>query len=161
MSTPKKAKKAGDNPTIALNRRAKFEYFIEERFEAGLSLHGWEVKSLRMGKGRISEAYVILKNGEALLIGAHFDPPTTISTHVHADPTRTRKLLLHRGELSKLIGGTERDGYTIIPTALYWKRGRAKLEVGLAKGKKLHDKRETKKQQDWQRQKARTLRHSA
>lgn len=154
MSQPKPKAK----PTIALNRRAGFEYFIEERFEAGMALQGWEVKSLRENRGRIAEAYVTLKNGEALLIGAHFDPPRTISTHVHADATRTRKLLLNRRELNRLIGGTEREGYTVIPTALYWKHGRAKLEIGLAKGKKAHDKRAAIKEREWERDKGRLLR---
>lgn len=154
-----KKTKGADKPTIALNRRAKFDYFIEERFEAGLSLLGWEVKSLREDRGRIAEAYVTLKNGEALLLGAHFDPPKAISTHVLPDPKRTRKLLLNRRELNRLIGATEREGYTVIPTALYWKNGLAKLEIGVAKGKKLHDKRETIKDREWNRSKERLMRN--
>ncbi|HET7649415.1 MAG TPA: SsrA-binding protein SmpB [Gammaproteobacteria bacterium] len=145
--------------TIALNKRARHEYFIEERIEAGIALEGWEVKSLRASKAQITESYVVIKNGEAWLLGAHVTPLPTASTHIHPDPTRTRKLLLNRGELDRLIGAVERKGYTLIPLALYWKRGRAKLEVGLAKGKKLHDKRATEKDRDWQRQKDRLVRH--
>lgn len=144
--------------TIALNKRAHFDYFIEERFEAGLALHGWEVKSLRASKAQITESYVLIRNGEAWLLGAHVTPLTSASTHVHPDPTRTRKLLLQRTELDRLTGAVERKGYTLVPLALYWKHGLAKLEVGLAKGKKLHDKRATEKARDWQRQKQRLLR---
>ncbi|MGD8378014.1 MAG: SsrA-binding protein SmpB [Gammaproteobacteria bacterium] len=152
----KKPKKADDN-TIALNRKARHEFFIEETFEAGLALEGWEVKSLREGRASLQEAYAVIKDGEAFLLGAHFTPLTSASTHVHTDPTRTRKLLLHRNELDKLIGAVERKGYTLTPLALYWQRGRAKLKLGLAKGKKEHDKRAVKKDRDWQRQKARLL----
>lgn len=144
--------------TIAENRRARFEYFIEERFEAGLALQGWEVKSLRAGKVQITEAYVFLRNGEAFLFGAHITPLKTSSTHVVAEPTRTRKLLLNQRELAHLVGSVERQGYTLVPLELYWVRGRAKLEIGLAKGKKQHDKRATEKDRDWQRDKARVLR---
>lgn len=146
--------------TIALNKRARHDYFIEERLEAGLVLQGWEVKSLRAGKARITEAYVILKDGEAYLLGGSIQPLESASTHVRADSTRTRKLLLHERELSHLIGATEQKGFTIVPLAMYWKRGRAKLEIALAKGKAKYDKRETKKNQDWQRQKARVMRHA-
>jgi SsrA-binding protein len=146
--------------TIALNKRARHEYFIEERLEAGLALEGWEVKSLRASKAQITESYVVIKDGEAWLLGAHVTPLPTASTHIHPDPTRTRKLLMKRSELDRLIGAVERKGYTLIPLALYWKRGRAKLEIGLAKGKKLHDKRATEKDRDWQRQKDRLVRHS-
>jgi SsrA-binding protein len=146
------------NPLIAENRRARFDYFIEERYEAGLSLQGWEVKSMRAGKAQLTEAYVFLRNGEAFMTGAHVSPLNTTSTHVVADPTRTRKLLLKKSELSHLIGATERKGYTIVPLELYWKDGRAKLRIGLAKGKKQHDKRATEKDRDWQRDKARLLR---
>jgi SsrA-binding protein len=145
--------------TIALNKRARFDYFIEERFEAGLALQGWEVKSLRASKAQITEGYVLIKGGEAWLLGAHVAPLNTASTHIHPDPTRTRKLLLNRAELDRLAGAVERKGYTLVPLVLYWKRGRAKLEIGLAKGKKLHDKRATEKARDWQRQKERLLRH--
>src|SRR5215472_1791241 len=145
--------------TIALNKRARFDYFIEDRYEAGLALEGWEVKSLRAGKIQITESYVIIKDREAFLLGAHITPLNTASTHVHPDPTRTRKLLLHREELARLIGAVERKGYTLVPTAMYWSRGRAKLEIGLAKGKQTHDKRAAEKERDWERQKGRMLRH--
>lgn len=154
----KSEKKSSEPRTIALNRRARHEYFIEERYEAGVALAGWEVKSLREGKAQITEAYVIIRNSEAWLLGAHITPLTSASTHVHTEPARTRKLLLHRQELNKLVGATEREGYTLIPLSLYWQRGRAKLEIGLAKGKKQHDKRESIKQRDWQRDKQRLLR---
>ena len=157
MATPRKDKHA-DHPPIALNKRARFDYFIEENLEAGMALEGWEVKSLRAGKAQITEGYVLLKNGEAWLIGAHFSPLKTTSTHVVADPTRTRKLLLHRKEIDRLLGAVERKGYTIVPLRLYWKDGRVKLEVGLAKGKQAHDKRATEKNRDWQREKARLMR---
>jgi SsrA-binding protein len=157
MTKKEEDKKAGGS-TIALNKRARFDYFIEERFEAGLALEGWEVKSLRAGKVQITEAYVIIKDSEAFLIGAHVTPLNTASTHVHPDPTRTRKLLLNRAELVKLIGAVERKGYTLVPTAMYWSKGRAKLEIGLAKGKKAHDKRAAEKERDWERQKGRLTR---
>jgi SsrA-binding protein len=145
-------------PRIAENRRARFDYFIEERLEAGLVLEGWEVKSMRAGKAQLAEAYVYVRNGEAFLIGAHLSPLRSVSTHISADPVRTRKLLLHRNQLDHLVGATERRGYTIVPLELYWKNGRAKLQIGLAKGKKQHDKRATEKQRDWQRDRARLLR---
>ncbi|MEM7432561.1 MAG: SsrA-binding protein SmpB [Pseudomonadota bacterium] len=150
-------KKSTDERTIAVNRKARHNYFIEDHLEAGLALEGWEVKSLRAGGAQINEAYVQLVGAEAWLIGAHFSPPKTVSTHKHADPTRSRKLLLHRGELDRLIGQVERKGYALVPLDLHWTKGRAKLEVGLAKGKKQHDKRATSKERDWQRQKARIL----
>jgi SsrA-binding protein len=143
---------------IAENRRARFDYFIEERYEAGLALEGWEVKAMRAGRAQLAEAYVYLRGGEAFLIGAHLTPLRTTSTHVPADPVRTRKLLLNYSELQGLIGAVERRGYTIVPLELYWKNGRAKLQVGLAKGKKQHDKRAVEKDRDWQRNKARLLR---
>jgi SsrA-binding protein len=143
---------------IALNRRARHEYFIEETFEAGLVLAGWEVKSLREGRAQVTEAYVILRNREAFLIGAHFTPLKQASTHVNPEPTRTRKLLLHERQLSQLIGKVERAGYTIVPLDLHWTRGRAKLQIGLAKGKKQHDKRADTKDKDWQREKGRLMR---
>jgi SsrA-binding protein len=157
---PKPAKDKQD-PAIALNKRARHDYFIEESSEAGLALQGWEVKSLRAGRGRITEAYVLVKDGEAWLFGSHFAPLSTTSTHVVADPTRTRKLLMHRSELDRMIGAVERKGYALIPLRLYWKKGKAKLEVGLAKGKKAHDKRATEKDRDWQREKSRLLKHRA
>ena len=143
---------------IAENRRARYDYFIEERLEAGLALEGWEVKSMRAGRAQLTEAYVYVRNGEVFLTGAHFSPLRTTSTHKVADPVRTRKLLLHRNEIDRLVGATERKGYTVVPLELYWKEGRAKLQVGLAKGKKQHDKRATEKDRDWQRDKARMLR---
>lgn len=143
--------------TIAVNRKATHEYFIEERLEAGLALEGWEVKSLREGRLQLNESYVFVKHGEAWLFGAHVTPLTSASTHVNADPTRNRKLLLHRKEINRLIGLTERAGYTIVPLKMYWRRGRAKCEIGLAKGKKQHDKRAAVKERDWQRQKQRIL----
>lgn len=148
-----------EHKTIALNKRAFHDYFIEERFEAGLVLEGWEVKSLRDGKVQLAESYVLLKDGEAWLFGAHISPLKTASTHINPDPIRTRKLLLHQQELSKLYGKVDQKGYTLIPTALYWKRGRAKLEIGLAKGKKQYDKRQTEKEKDWKLQKQRLLKN--
>ena len=143
---------------IAENRKARFEYFIEDRFEAGIALQGWEVKAMRAGRAQLTEAYVYIKNEEAFLFGAHISPLKTTSTHVVADPVRTRKLLLHKSELSRLVGAVERKGYTIVPLDLHWKSGRAKIEIGLAKGKQQHDKRATEKDRDWQRDKARLLR---
>jgi SsrA-binding protein len=145
------------SPTIAENRKARYDYFIEDRYEAGLALEGWEVKSLRAGRAQLKESYVFVRNGEAWLFGAHFSPLISASTHVHPDPTRTRKLLLHRHQLDHLVGAVERRGYTVVPLLLYWKNGRAKLEIGLAKGKKQHDKRATDKARDWEREKARLL----
>lgn len=150
-------KTKSDSATIALNKKARFEYFIEETFEAGLALEGWEVKSLRAGRVQITESHVIVKHNETWWLGATITPLTSASTHKPADPTRTRKCLLHRTEINKLIGSVERKGYTIVPTKLYWKRGRAKLEIALAKGKKTHDKRQTTKERDWQREKGRIL----
>ncbi len=143
---------------IAENRRARFDYFIEERLEAGLALEGWEVKAMRAGRAQLTEGYVYIRNSEAFLIGAHIAPLKTASTHKVADPVRTRKLLLNRKELEHLIGAVERRGYTLVPLELYWKHGRAKLQLGLAKGKKQHDKRATEKDRDWVRDKARLLR---
>ncbi|HUA23544.1 MAG TPA: SsrA-binding protein SmpB [Steroidobacteraceae bacterium] len=142
---------------IAENRKARFEYFIEERYEAGLVLQGWEVKAMRAGRAQLAEAYVYLRNGEAFMTGAHISPLPSTSSHVVADPVRTRKLLLNHSELKGLIGAVERKGYTLVPLELYWKSGRAKLQVGLAKGKKQHDKRAVDKDRDWQRDKARLL----
>ncbi len=156
MPKPAKAK---PDPAIALNKRARYDYFIEESMEAGLALQGWEVKSLRSGRAQINEAYVMVKDAEAWLFGAHVAPLPTTSTHVVADPTRTRKLLLHRAELDRLLGAVERKGYALIPLRLYWKKGKAKLEVGLAKGKKSHDKRATEKDRDWKREKSRLMKH--
>jgi SsrA-binding protein len=156
----KKPKKKGQGgATIALNKKATHDFFIEERYEAGLALQGWEVKSLREGRAQIKESYITIKEGEAFLFGAHIVPLTTASTHIHPDPTRTRKLLLHRSELNKLIGLVERKGYTLVPTAMYWKKGIAKLEIGLARGKKQHDKRASEKDRDWKREKERLFKH--
>ncbi|MDH3647401.1 MAG: SsrA-binding protein SmpB [Gammaproteobacteria bacterium] len=161
MASPRK-KKSGDSAAgtpIARNKKARFDYFIEDRLEAGLALEGWEVKSLRAGKAQITESYVLLKDNEIWLFGAHITPLNTASTHVQTDPTRTRKLLLNRSEIDRLIGAVERRGFTLVPLSLYWKKGRAKLEIGLAKGKKQHDKRATEKDRDWKRQKERILKH--
>ena len=154
----KKSTAKGSSSTIALNKKARHDYFLEERFEAGLALQGWEVKSLREGRVQLTESYVILQNGEAWLFGFHIAPLLSASTHITPDPTRSRKLLLHRRELDKLIGAVERKGYTIVATALYWKHGRAKLEIALARGKQSHDKRATEKDQEWTRSKQRLLR---
>lgn len=152
--------KADTNPSIAENRQARHEYYIEETYEAGLSLLGWEVKSMRAGRVQLKEAYVFLKNAEAYLYGAHVSALPTASTHVIPDPVRTRKLLLNRAELSRLVGAVERKGYTLVPLELYWKGGRAKLRIGLAKGKQEHDKRSTSKDRDWAREKSRLMKHS-
>ena len=154
----KKSKPQAGSSTIALNKKARHDFFIEERFEAGLELQGWEVKSLRESRVQLSESYILVKNNEAWLLGVHISPLLSASTHITPDATRTRKLLLHRRELDKLIGAVERKGYTIVPLALYWKKGRAKLEVALARGKQSHDKRATEKERDWGREKQRLLR---
>lgn len=159
MRRVSKKKPKSDTNVIAVNRKSRHDYFIEESLEAGLALQGWEVKSLRAGRASLAEGYVIVRRGEAWLIGSNIQPLTSASTHVHADPTRTRKLLLHNREIARLTGSADREGYTLIPLRMYWKRGKAKLEIGLGKGKKKYDKRETKKQQDWQRQKERLLKH--
>ena len=157
MTKSKKKSAPKLDNTIAKNKKARFEYFIEDRLEAGVALQGWEVKSLRDRRIQLAESYVLLKNAEAWLFGAHISPLPTASTHVEADPTRTRKLLLNRREISRLIGAVERRGYTVVPLSLYWKRGLAKLEIGLAKGKKQHDKRATEKERDWSREKGRVM----
>lgn len=143
--------------SIALNKKAQFEYFIEDRFEAGLVLEGWEVKSLRAGKVNLSDAHVIIKRGEAFLLGAQIQPLQTAATHLLPDPNRSRKLLLKRGELNQLIGRVERQGYTLVPLKLYWSKNNIKMALALAKGKKNHDKRETVKDRDWQRDKSRLM----
>jgi SsrA-binding protein len=155
----KKSKKntKQQNANIAVNRQATHEYSIEDRFEAGIVLEGWEVKSLRDGRIQLKESYVVIKRGEAWLSGAHISPLISASTHVNPDSIRAKKLLLHRYELNRLIGSVERKGYTLIPLSMYWKNGRAKLEIGLAKGKQLHDKRASSKDRDWQREKARIM----
>ncbi|MGY6519572.1 MAG: SsrA-binding protein SmpB [Lysobacteraceae bacterium] len=148
---------AGES-TIALNKRARHDYHLTDRFEAGVALQGWEVKALRAGRISLAEAYALVKNGEIYLFGAQIPPLISASTHVVADDRRTRKLLLHRHEIDKLIGAVEREGYTLVPTAMYWKKNRVKLELALARGKQSHDKRETLKQRDWQRDKQRVMR---
>jgi SsrA-binding protein len=152
------AKRKTTDSTIALNKRARHEYYIEERYEAGVALLGWEVKSLRDGRINFGDSYALIRNGELYLFGAQITPLSTVSTHVVADPIRTRKLLLHRTEIDKLIGAVERKGYTIVPTAMYWKGGRAKVELGVARGKQEHDKRGVEKERDWQREKQRLMR---
>lgn len=144
--------------SIADNKKAFHDYFIEERYEAGLMLEGWEVKSIRAGRVQIKEAYVLIKRGELYLIGAHISPLLSASTHVLPDPVRTRKLLLNRREIDQLIGKVERAGYALVPLDLHYSKGRVKLSVGLAKGKKQHDKRDTEKERDWVREKARVMR---
>ena len=144
--------------SIIQNKKALHDYSIEERFEAGLVLEGWEVKSIRTGRCQLKEAYVVLRNSEVFLIGSHISPLTSASTHVHADPVRTRKLLLQTTEIRNLIGKVERAGYTLVPLNLHYSKGRIKLDIGLAKGKKQYDKRESDKQRDWEREKQRLLR---
>lgn len=143
--------------SIAQNKKARFDYFIEDRLEAGLVLHGWEVKSIRAGKVQITDSFVILREGEAWLLGSHVTPLGTVSTHVTPDPKRIRKLLLNRREIDRLTGLVERKGYTIVALELYWSKNRVKLAMGLAKGKKQHDKRDTEKDRDWQRDRSRVM----
>lgn len=145
--------------SIVDNKKAFHDYFIEERFEAGLTLEGWEVKAMRAGRVQLQESYVIVKGAEVFLIGAHVSPLLTASTHIQPDPTRTRKLLLHAEEIRKLIGQVERAGYTLVPLDLHLKKGKIKLEIGLAKGKKQHDKREVEKDREWQREQQRLMRN--
>lgn len=152
-----KNKNSSHDSLIALNRKATHDYFIEQRYEAGVVLEGWEVKSLRAGHVQLRDSYVLLKQGEIFLIGAHISPLPEASTHIVPDPTRTRKLLLHQSELNKLYGSVERKGFTIVPLKLYWKKNIAKCEIAIVKGKKEYDKRETIKQRDWEREKARVL----
>jgi SsrA-binding protein len=144
--------------SIVENKKAFHDYFIEQRFEAGIALEGWEVKAIRAGRAQIKEAYVIVGNSELFLLGCHISPLPTASTHVLPDPTRTRKLLLHAEEINRLIGSVERAGYTLIPVNLHYSKGRIKLEIGLAKGKKQHDKRATEKDREWQREQQRVMR---
>ncbi|WP_272533345.1 SsrA-binding protein SmpB [Providencia sp. PROV212] len=157
--TKKKPYKLG-SATIAMNKRARHEYSIEEEFEAGLSLQGWEVKSLRAGKANIGDSYVLLRDGEAYLFGANFTPLTVASSHVVCDPTRSRKLLLNQRELDTLYGKVNREGYTVIALSLYWKNAWCKVKIGVAKGKKAHDKRSDIKDREWQLDKARIMKHS-
>lgn len=151
-------KPTASNTQIARNKKAYHDFFIEEHYEAGLALEGWEVKSLRASRAHLKESYVLLHGGEAFLFGCHISPLTSASTHIQADPTRTRKLLLHREEIGRLIGLVERKGYTLIPLVMYWKHNRAKLDIGLARGKKEHDKRAAEKDRDWERDKQRIMR---
>ncbi|OFZ93362.1 MAG: SsrA-binding protein [Betaproteobacteria bacterium RIFCSPLOWO2_12_FULL_62_58] len=143
--------------SIVQNKKAFHDYFIEQRFEAGIALEGWEVKAIRAGRVQLKEAYVTVHNAEIHLVGCHVSPLPTASTHITPDPTRTRKLLLHAAEISKLIGSVERAGYTLVPLDMHYSRGKVKLDIGLAKGKKQHDKREAEKARDWQREKQRLL----
>ncbi|NLC59715.1 MAG: SsrA-binding protein SmpB [Gammaproteobacteria bacterium] len=157
------AKKAGKDKakaggTIALNKRARHDYHLEERFEAGLALQGWELKSIRAGRANISEAYAVIRNGELFLFGAQITPLISASSHTVADAMRTRKLLLHRREIDQLIGKVEREGYTLVPTAMYWKGNKVKAEVALARGKQKHDKRDAERERDWNREKQRLMR---
>lgn len=154
-----KKQKTSDN-TIAQNKRARFDYHIEEQFEAGLSLQGWEVKSLRAGKGQITDSYVFLKNGEAWLLNVQIQPINTISTHFVVEPNRQRKLLLNRKEIRKLEVATEQKGHTVVSLALYWKRHMVKCKIAIAGGKKQHDKRQSEKEKDWSRQKQRVMQHN-
>jgi SsrA-binding protein len=144
--------------SIVENKKAYHDYFVEEKFEAGIALEGWEVKAIRAGRAQLKEAYVVVKNGEIVLLGAHVTPLPTASTHIRPDPTRTRKLLLHRPEITRLIGKVERAGYTLMPLDLHFSKGRVKLEIGLARGKKQYDKRATVKEREWKREQQRLLR---
>ena len=147
--------------SIISNKKAFHDYFIEEQFEAGIALEGWEIKAIRAGRANIKESYVIVRDGEVFIFGMHITPLSQASTHVKADPIRTRKLLLHAAQISKLIGKVERAGFTLMPLDLHYQRGRVKVEIGLAKGKKQHDKREAEKERDWNREKARLMRTQA
>ncbi|BBL35090.1 SsrA-binding protein [Nitrosomonas stercoris] len=144
--------------SIAQNKKAFHDYFIEEKYEAGIVLLGWEVKAIRSGRVQLKEAYVVIRRGEIFLIGCHISPLSAASTHINPDPVRTRKLLLHASQIKELIGKVERAGYTLVPLNLHYKAGKIKLEIGLAKGKKQHDKRESEKRKEWERDKQRLLR---
>ena len=157
----KKKSKSSNTNTIALNKKARHEYNLTDRFEAGMALQGWEVKSIRASKVNLSDSYVIIKNGEAFLIGTTIQPLNQASSHVVCDPTRTRKLLLKKRELDKLIGSVERQGYSILATAMYWSKNWVKVEIYLGKGKHEHDKRDTVKDRDWARDKERMMKHKA
>lgn len=157
LMTIKDSKKLKQSRSIAQNKKARYDYFIDERLEAGLELEGWEVKSLRAGKAQLRDAYVLLKDDEAFLFGALINPLPSASTHVNPEPQRTRKLLLHRREIDSLKGAVQRKGMTVVALSLYWKKSHAKLEIGLARGKQQHDKRATEKERDWKREKARIM----
>ena len=150
-------KKSTPSSDIARNKKARHDYFIEDDLVAGMVLEGWEVKSMRAGRANLTEAYVLVKNAEIWLIGAHIAPLNSASTHVTADPVRTRKLLLNKAEINKLIGAVERRGYTLVPLRMFWQRGLAKIAIGLARGKKQHDKRATERERDWNREKQRLM----
>lgn len=154
-----KKKKTPEN-TIAQNRKARHDFFIEETFEAGLALQGWEVKAMREKKVNLADAYIIFHNGEVYLHGCHVSPLITTSTHITAEPTRNKKLLLHNAEIGKLMDAQQKDGYTIVPLSLYWVRNMVKLKIGTAKGKKLHDKRATEKAKEWNRDKQRLMKNN-
>lgn len=154
-----KNKKTAEN-TIALNRKASHEYFFETQYEAGIELMGWEVKSIRSGRVNLKESYVLIKDAQAWIIGMHISPLASASTHIQTDPVRTRRLLLNRAELKKLIGASQQDGYTVVILSLYWKKQRIKAKIALAKGKQLHDKRASKKAQDWNREKGRIMKEA-
>jgi SsrA-binding protein len=156
--TGKDKGKGGAGGTIALNKRARHDYLLEQKFEAGLSLQGWELKAIRAGRANIIEGYAVVRNGEMFLHGVQITPLISASTHVIPEERRTRKLLMHRHEIDNLIGRIQRDGYTVVPTALYWKGNKVKCEIALAKGKQAHDKRQASKEQDWQREKQRVMR---
>jgi SsrA-binding protein len=158
MAQNKKKKSAkAPSSTIALNKKARHDYLIEDTFEAGIVLQGWEVKSIRDGRVQMTDTYVMVKDGELYWLGGQITALLSASTHVNPEPSRARKLLLHRREIDKLIGAIDRKGYTLVPLKMYWKKGRAKLEIGLAKGKKEHDKRAADKDRDWNREKARIM----
>ena len=150
-------KKSGDANVIAANRRARFEYRLEDRLEAGIALEGWEVKSLRSGRAQLTEGYVAFRNGEAYLEGTHISPLPSASTHVETNPVRPRRLLLHRREIDRLAGAVQREGYTVVPLDLHWSRGRAKLAIATAKGKRRADKRAADRDRDWQRERQRLM----
>lgn len=156
----KQKKSKVPSSTISLNKKARHDYFVEDTFEAGVMLQGWEVKSMRAGRVQVADSYVMVKDGEVWWVAGQITPLISASTHVDAQPLRSRKLLLHRREIDRLIGAVDRKGYTLVPLALYWKKGKAKMEIGLAKGKKEHDKRATEKDRDWKREKARILKSS-
>lgn len=158
MGGKPKQDKANGGGTIALNKRARHEYHLEQTFEAGLALQGWELKAIRAGRANIGESYAVVRGGELFLFGSRITPLISASTHVVADDMRTRKLLLHRREIDTLVGKVQRDGYTVVPTALYWKGNKVKAEIALAKGKQAHDKREVSKERDWAREKQRVMR---
>jgi SsrA-binding protein len=156
----KENKKQNTSSTISLNKKVYHDYSIEETFEAGLVLEGWEVKSIRDGRVQLRESYVLFRNNEAFLFGGHFSPLHSASTHIRPDAQRIRKMLLHRHQISKLMGKVQQKGYTCVVTKLYWKGPHVKAEIGLAKGKQTHDKRQSEKDKDWQREKARTISHN-